>query len=402
VREQDSRRSGCFQRSDSRWRAVRRFALPVLVASFVAATLAAALAGQGGDQTGAASEASDSLAIIPVGRLDFVTPARSDRTTLPEGLSGVAWLGGDRYLAVGDEHASLHPLTVRVDPATGRILKASMDDPVLLADSLGVTIPDATMGKDREGIAIDATGESAWIANECTGTDVHHPSLAKHSLKTGRMLALVRTDGDSMLNIFGRIRYNLGFESLSRLPDGSGYWTANEGPLLVDGSRASDSTGSVVRLQRLDDAMSPLAQYAYPIDSFAKRISSPFFLAGGEVNGVSDLVALPDGRLLALERAFSGDADGSANFRDRIYLVDTKGATDVSRGEPAKGLAGRTYTPARKRLLWELNSGFTNSNFEGMALAGPLENGDRLLLLICDNDQGRSQALYSLRLAGIK
>jgi hypothetical protein len=148
--------------------------------------------------------------------------------------------------------------------------------------------------------------------------------------------------------------------------------------------------------------MHPVAQYAYPIDSYARRIASPFFLVGSDVNGVSDLAALPDGRLLVLERAFSGDDAGAANFRQRIYLVDVTEATDVSRGEPALGLAGRKYVPARKKLLWELNSGFTNSNFEGMCLGGPLENGDQLLLLVCDNDQGRSQALYSLRLAGIR
>jgi len=153
-----------------------------------------------------------------------------------------------------------------------------------------------------------------------------------------------------------------------------------------------------VRLQKLDDQRRPLAQYPYEIDRYPARITSPFFLARNDVSGLSELLALSDGRLLALERSFAGDSTGSANFRNRIYLVDVTDATDVSRGEFAVGLEGRAYTPARKTLLWELNSGFTNSNFEGMAFGGRLANGDQLLILIADNDTGRDEALYSLRL----
>ena len=170
----------------------------------------------------------------------------------------------------------------------------------------------------------------------------------------------------------------------------------------MDGPPASQSAGGVVRLQKLDDAMHPLAQYAYEVDPYLMRITSPFFLARSDVSGLSEILALEDGRLLALERSFAGDSTGSAGFRNRLYLVDVKGATDVSQGELASGLAGRAYTPARKSLLWELSSGFTNSNFEGMTFGGRLANGDRLLILIADNDTGRSEALYALRLAGLK
>lgn len=398
VRRENSRRGIPFQRPEL---PARRISGPRgRLASCVLAVLA--LCGAG---SGAASDtlsSADSLRLIPVGRFDFVATDNPDVSLLPEGLSAIAWQGDDHYLAVGDEHACLHRLTVQVDPKTGRVLGAKFGAPVRLTDSLGVPIPDIISGKDREGLALEPATESVWIANEWTGADVHHPSVAKHDIKTGRMLALVRTDSDSLLQVFGRIRYNLGFESLTRKFDGSGYWTANEGPLLVDSRRVTDSTGAVVRLLSFDGAMHPAAQYAYRIDSFSRRISSPFFLAGSEVNGLSELAALPDGRLLALERAFAGDSTGAANFRDRIYLVDTAGATDVSRGDLAGGLNERTYTPARKTMLWEMNSGFTNSNFEGMTLAGRLDDGAQLLLLIADNDKGRSQALYSLRLVGLK
>jgi hypothetical protein len=358
-----------------------------------------------GAATGAAGKAApvvDSLRIIPVGRRDFVARENPDKSLLPEGLSAIVWLGGDNYLTVGDEHPCIHPITIRVDPDSGRILTATFGEPIRLTDSLGVRYPEETMGKDREGMAPGPTSESVWIANEWTGADIHRPSLEQHSLRDGRMLRLIRTDSDSMLQIFSRIRYNLGFESLAKNPDGSGYWTGNEGPLQVDGRRPSDSTDAVVRLIRFDASMRPLAEYPYRIDAYAKRISSPFFLQGGEASGLSDLIALPGGSLLALERSFAGDVKGAANFRHRIYVVDPSGATDVSGGAFSSGLVGTTYTAARKRLLWEMNSGFTNSNFEGMCLGPTLRNGDRVILLIADNDQGRSEALYTLRLIGLR
>lgn len=391
-------------REDSRQRV--RFQ-PAFAALAAAALLGSASgshadAGSTGGAAAKAAPVADSLRIEPVGRRDFVGRENPDKTLLPEGLGAIVWLGSDNYLTVGDEHPCLHPITIRIDPDSGRILTVTFGEPIRLTDSLGVRYPEDTMGKDREGMALGPTSESVWIANEWTGADIHRPSLEQHSLRDGRMLRLVRTDSDSMLQVFSRIRYNLGFESLAKNPDGSGYWTGNEGPLQMDGPRPSDSTGAVVRLVSLDASMHPLAEYPYRIDPYAKRISSPFFLQGGEASGLSDLIALPGGNLLALERSFAGDLKGAANFRHRIYVVDPSGATDVSGGAFAGGLVGRTYTAARKRLLWEMNSGFTNSNFEGMCLGPTLRKGDRVIVLIADNDQGRSEALYTLRLVGLR
>ena len=349
-------------------------------------------------ESAALASGADSLTVTPVGRFEFESPEVTDPRLLPEELSGIAWTGGDDYLAIGDAHACVHRLAVRVDPKSGRIQSAKFEEAILLRDDRGEVIPDAKTGEDREGIAYDADSAEVWIANERTGADAKRSSLARHRLSDGRITRLVGTgEGTELPDLAGQ-RPNRGFESLTRTPDGTGLWTATEGPLRRDGPEPTDSTGAVVRLQRLDVAMAPVAQYAYAIDPFTARITSPFFLAGTELSGVSELIALPDGRLLALERAFAGDSTGAAGLRCRLYVVDTAGATDVSRGELATGLSGRTYAPARKTLLWELDAGLTNSNFEGMTLGPALSGRDRLLLLIADNNEGGSEALYSLRI----
>ncbi len=344
--------------------------------------------------------ATDSIRAHPVGRFDFESQAGDDPTLVPEELSGIVWLGDDRYLAVSDAHAALHRLTIRVDPRTGAVLSAETSDAVPLRDESGSRVPEPSMAEDREGIALDPGRGEVWIANEQTLADKSLPSIEGYHLADALRIGLVRCDSDSVLGVFAHTRPNRDFESLARTPDGSGYWTANEDALAIDGVATSGSASGVVRLQRLDSEMRPGAQFAYRLDPWAASIRSPMLLAGREVSGLSELIALPGGRLLALERAFSGDARGNANLRSRLYLVDPAGATDVSREPLRSGLAGKIYVPARKALLWQENWGLTNSNFEGMTLGPTLPDGSRLLVLIADNNAGTSQALFTIRLTG--
>src|SRR5690606_24093424 len=108
---------------------------------------------------------------------------------------------------------------------------------------------------------------------------------------------------------------NRGLESLTRRPDGQEMWTANEEALSVDGPLATTAAGTTVRLQRLSAAgngVTPAEQYAYvtePIHSHASL--------GSEMQrGLVDLVSLPDGSLLALERSA---AAGLPPFVTAIY-----------------------------------------------------------------------------------
>ncbi|HEY7728049.1 MAG TPA: esterase-like activity of phytase family protein [Candidatus Eisenbacteria bacterium] len=341
------------------------------------------------------------LAIAAVGRFDFEGPAPSDRRLAPEELSGIAWMGGDRYVAVGDQHACLHFLRIRLDPEKGCVTGVRFEKPVLLRDDRARPLPDSTEGQDREGICYGRSSQTVWIANEQTGRDTGRPSLARHSVRDGRRTRLLTVDSSPALRIFAKQRRNRGFESLTVRDDGWETWTANEGPLTADGRPATDSTGGVVRLVKLDKAMRPVAQYAYVVDPYPTRIMDPPLLRGFDVSGLSDVLLLPDGRLLALERAFAGDSTGAANLRIRIYAVDLAGATDVSRPPLADGLAGASYAPAGKRLLWGEDFGLGNSNFEGITLGPKLRNGDRALLLVADNNEGSAQSLYALRLSGL-
>jgi hypothetical protein len=332
---------------------------------------------------------------VPVRRFEFESPATDDPTLAAEELSGLAPIRGDEYIAVSDAHAVVHRITIRIDLKTGAVLSAAIGSAVPLADETGARLPEPANAKDREAIVCDPDSGEVWIANERTGKDAKTPSISRHRLADGVRTAFLTCDHDSTLLVFRRIRSNKGFESLALAPDGT-LWTANEDALTVDGAAAGRTAPGIVRLQQLDRALRPGPQFAYEVDPWRHPLQSPILLAGQEVSGLSELLALPHGRLLALERSFSGDAHGMPTLENRLYLVDPSAATNIA---PFRsGLAGQSYVPAKKVLLWRQDWGLTNSNFEGMAFGPKLADGSRSLILIADNDGGTRQSLFTLRL----
>jgi hypothetical protein len=130
------------------------------------------------------------------------------------------------------------------------------------------------------------------------------------------------------------------------------------------------------------DSVNAAEQYVYQ--------SAPIHVSGIDNrrrSGVSDLVALPDGTLLTLERSF-----GLALplvYKNSIYEVGFTGATDVSTSEFNTGLIGKSYTPISKELLWSgAAAGSTGQNLEGLTLGPRLANGNWLLMGVVDNSSG--------------
>jgi hypothetical protein len=273
-------------------------------------------------------------------------------------LSGLAWAGGERWAAVSDDDGGLFWLRLAVDPASGRVTAAAVEGSVTLTGS-----------NDLEGIALAPDGASVAV------TDEVGPALREYALPSGRLLRRAELPA-----VFATLRRNLGLEALTR--DAAGQlWTANEEALRVDGPTSAAAPGTTVRLLRLDADLRPTGQWAYRVDPVA---GEPVLADRG--SGLSELAALPDGRLLALERSF-----GSEGLRIRLYEVDLDGATEVSR---LLRLANAEVAPVGKHLLWERNS--LRANFEGVALGPRLADGGRSLVLVSDDGHQLGQALYPL------
>ncbi len=285
---------------------------------------------------------------------DDAVDAKGARVAIT-GLSGITWLGADRYAAVMDNSDCLLRFALEFAP-DGRPIKVKDPSVVKLAEA-----------HDYEDLAPcgDGRGERLFVCEEDT------PAIRVVSLDGGGVV-----DGVQLPPIFRSRRANRGLESLAIDPDGRHLWTANEEALPADGPPPTADEGTVVRIVRLPVGPGPSSgfQAAYRVDPphrFA-RIRS-----GDALSGVSALVAVGSGRLLVLERS---GGPGLPPFVSRIYLVDTRGATDVSACE--RDLSKRADCFLPKRLLW---SGAIGVNLEGMCLGPKLGPRRRAIVGIADN-----------------
>lgn len=283
------------------------------------------------------------------------------------GLSAVTYAGAlendhHRFWSVMDNSNKVVALTVRVNH-DGSILQIAVDAARSLSDT-----------RDFEGIALLNDAE-VWLSEEGA------PSIRAFSLQSGSLIGALQTPA-----VFATRRPNFGFESLAIAHDAA--WTANEESLTVDGSLSTSTTGAIVRLlqyEALRTVPTPAVQFAYRTE----RIHG--FMIEGARSGVSDLVLLPSGRLIVVERSF---ALASPLFLTRLYEVDFTGATDVSE---IKGLINADYTPVAKRLLYSGG----HANLEGLCLGPRLANGNWLLIgVIDDADPVSTNRLVAFELAG--
>ena len=291
------------------------------------------------------------------------------------GLSGLTWLGGDRWVAVMDNSDRLVrfalDMSPQAEPTAIRDVRlvplgarhdyedVAVCPPALAARLGGPSASQSAVAMDPDG------GMHLLVCEEDT------PAIRLVRLADGRLVGEL-----PLPDVFRRPRPNRGLEALAVDRERGHVWTANEEALPADGPPAAPGTGTVVRLLRLpvSPAERPL-QLAYAVDpphAFARLIAGPV------LSGVVALVPLPDGRLLVLERS---GGPGLPPFENRIYEVEPAQAPDVS--DRDRDLATAPAVHAGKVLLWR---GSLGCNLEGLGLGPPAANGSRSLVAISDND----------------
>lgn len=287
---------------------------------------------------------------VPVGHPD-VAAARTfedvcefDRDPDPEGLSGIAHIGGNRYFSVDDRGGLLHELELVLDEE-GDVKSCKVVRSVRLE---GRT--------DLEGCAYDPLDGRVWVSDE------HDTTIRQFDPATGRETARVAVPEVFVKNI----RNNRSFEGLTVSPDGFRMYVANEDTLRCDGDPADDLKGGVVRIQEFvrtgkGSKWMPTRQFRYRTDPVEGTKYK-----GTAVSGVAGLCSPGDGTLLVLEREMSQKSPLFPSFRGRLYEI----GLDTDAIEPAK------------RLLWDENTMF--ANYEGICLGPKLKSGAQSLILVSD------------------
>ena len=132
-----------------------------------------------------------------------------------------------------------------------------------------------------------------------------------------------------------------------------------------------------------DDGFGALrSQFAYRIDPIP---SEGAWTASHALNGISEILALDERRMLVLERALVL----GAGWRIRLFVADWGEATDVRTIERLVDEAGRRadFVPMKKRLVLDFDALHVRiDNLEGLCFGPTLPNGHRTLVLVSDDN----------------
>nr|WP_315393496.1 esterase-like activity of phytase family protein [uncultured Duganella sp.] len=245
---------------------------------------------------------------------------------------------------------------------------------------------------DFEAIRVDPRDGTIWYTSE-GDVPARLPPFVRQARADGAFLAElplpemfdVAADGKS------GPRNNQSFEGLSFSPDGNSLWVSMEGPMIQDGPLPDPRTGAVNRITHFARDGKVLAQYAYPLEAIPATPGKGKFAD----NGISEMLALSETRLLTMERSGVQADDGSFQDFVRIYEINTDGASDVQHLPTVNGAA---YSMVKKRLVLDLNALALPrvDNLEGISLGPVLANGHASVVLISDDNFGKDQVTQLL------
>jgi hypothetical protein len=267
--------------------------------------------------------------------------------------------------------------------------------------------PESIQALDMESLVSLPAGDFATTNEGHTDRrGVAHQPVVLRIARDGALTAAIRPRDRFAIDPADRtrgVRHNLGLESLTRTPDGR-LISGLEQPLAQDGPPTSAARGGRVRLVEFvpeGATWRPGREWAYDLDPTPGQAGYGPSCEDGE-NGLSELYALDDTRLIALERACLRGAEGAPAFNPvRLHLVDLSIADDVSAHDTLAGVEAR---PAGKRLLLDVTTLTdrvpaalrTWSNFEGIAPGPPAPDGSPTLLLVSDDNFRATQSLAFL------
>lgn len=182
-------------------------------------------------------------------------------------------------------------------------------------------------------------------------------------------------------------RENLSIEGLAPTADGKALWVFMEAPLIQDGPKPDLLSGAVVRLTRLPLDGGKAVQYGYPIDPI------PVAASGGRHradNGVSEILAFGDEKILVIERSGREIAPNEFAFDIRIYQASLSQAEDVSQRHSLLESKARTVEKHLILSLKDLGLPWID-NLEGAAWGPKLADGRSTLVLVSDDNFSPNQ-----------
>jgi len=331
------------------------------------------------------NQSAQSFAVTKIdflGRSIFPTGSPFQGTEIG-GLSGITYDAEKQvYYAISDDRSSKAPArfyTLKINWQSGKLEKEQITfiGVTTLLDENGKGFPELSL--DPEGIAF--TGNSVFVSSEGDVDRQINPFIKEFSLD-GKLLKTLAIPELFLPDDKGTkgIRNNLAFESLTLTPDRKYLFTATENAIVQDGSVPSLETGSPCRILRYDAVNgNPEASFLYftePLPAGANPVGKL------TSNGLVDLLAIDDNRLLSLERAFSLETGVTV----KLFEISLEKSDRI---EALESLQSRIseVSPAQKRLLLDLETlKIPLDNIEGLTFGPALADASRGLILVSDNN----------------
>ena len=304
-------------------------------------------------------------------------------------FSGITPLGNGRYAVVSDKEPTDGFFLFRIDQnaTTGEVESVYLEDffgnPSPVLDDRGNSV------RDTEGVAYCSASNTIYISGE---GDQRILEYSLQGLPTGRELNVPPIFSSS------KIVSNYGFEALTYCPQQHLFWTVTESTLKADGPAAgfgNSGVANVLRLQAFGENLQPVAQYAYRMESGRQNKLGKYYCMG-----VPALTALPDGRLLVLERELNvSKAYLNSEVICKIFLVDPATSWQIDSSIDMKTLDHKYFVVKQqvasfKTQLNPVKNSF--ANYEGMCLGRELLDGRQTLLLINDSQAGSGWGPYRI------
>lgn len=311
----------------------------------------------------AAHSAFAKAALEPLGLATF-PPKKTIDGAKVGGLSALAFDGGKLWM-LSDDRGKFAPPRV----FTGALTVEPKIEWTIAESHELKNIPDVkklTRTLDPEGFVRLPSGE--WLVTSEADTD-RKPRESNRLMKftsDGKYVADFDFPSEIQPEKTGRqtkgTMNNFGPEGLSICPDGS-LWTAIERPLV----QAKDSAVRFDRWEQKDGVFTAKDVRFYEPE---RPVSSENEL----LRGVSDILCLPDGKLLVLERSATITAKG-LGFGGGIFTADC-----------AKDKCVKSEVLHFGRDLAKLRDHKPVANFEGLAFGPVLKDGRKTVLMISDDN----------------
>lgn len=289
-----------------------------------------------------------------------------------EGLSGIAKINDSEYWVVNDKFGLLHKVEIEMNRDTGVITNFARKTTIELEGRI-----------DLEAIVYDPSNKVVIVVDE------RDCSIRSFNPETGKEVEKIQVP-EVFYNSHRIV--NASFESLALSEDGLILWTCNESALRKDGGEATKDKGSDVRLQRfkrkdLKSPWKPDGQWCYQTEK-----NPSIGLANKRVCGVAELLLMPDGKLIALERRLKVAKWRLPSLVCGLYEIDFTGAADIS---AVTRLRDAKFDRVKKKCLYSANTGF--GVYEGVCFGPTLNDGTQTLILVSDGDEGCASRLMSFK-----